>query len=117
MMKLAMMMKLRELSTASLSLFFLLSGFVLVHAQAPAAPIEPPPALSAIVHDFTRWLDHIGLTGADHHRVNSHSPPLPRPRPPERASAPVASNKELSEFAPAPVPSKKKTITPVQIND
>jgi hypothetical protein len=67
------------------------------------------------VHDFTNWLDHIG-TGADHHRAN-HLPPLPRPRPPGRASTPVASSQELSEFALAPVASKKKTPTPVQIND
>jgi len=111
------MMKLRELRTASFSLFFLLSGFVLVHAQTPTASIEPPSPLSAIVHDFTRWLDHIAVTGGNHRRVDNHSSPLPRPRPAERASAPVASNKELSEFAPASVASKKKTITPIQIND
>jgi hypothetical protein len=62
-------------------------------------------------------LDDIGVTGANHRRVDSHSLPLPRPRPAERASAPVAANKELSEFAPASVASKKKTITPIQIND
>ena len=55
--------------------------------------------------------DHI-RTRADHHRA-SHSPPLPRRRP----SAPVASGQELSEFVSAPVASKKKTPTPVQIND
>ena len=101
-------MKLRILGTASFSLFFLLSGFALVHAQ------EPPAPLSAIVHDFTNWWDHIG-THADHHRV-THSAPLPRPRPSELASA-VASNQELSESAPAPIASKKKTPTPVQIRD
>jgi hypothetical protein len=45
--------------------------------------------------------DHVS-TGADHHRV-TRSPPLPRPRPAELASAPVAS--------------KEKTPTPIQIND
>ena len=45
--------------------------------------------------------DHIS-TGADHHRA-ARSPPLPRPRPAELASAPVAS--------------KEKTPAPVQIND
>jgi len=104
----AIMMKLRILGTASFSLLFLLSGFALVRAQEPSAP------LSAIVHDFTNWWDHIG-THVDHHRA-THSPPLPRPRPPELASG-VASNQELSEFAPAPVTSKKKTPTPVQIRD
>jgi hypothetical protein len=45
--------------------------------------------------------DHVS-TGADHHRV-TRSPPLPRPRPAELASPPVAS--------------KEKTPTPIQIND
>jgi len=78
--------------------------------------------------DVTNWLDriitdakhiitdadHISTvtTGIDHHRV-THSPPLPRSRP----SAPVASSQELSEFVSAPVASKKKAPTPVQIND
>jgi len=108
------MMKLRILGTTSFSLFFLLSGFALVHAQAPPAPTDAPSPLSAIVHDFTNWWDHIG-THAGHHRV-THSAPLPRPRPSELASA-VASNQELSESAPAPIASKKKTPTPVQIRD
>jgi hypothetical protein len=112
----AMMKRLRALRAISFSLFFLLSGFALAHAQAPPPePTEAPSRLSMFVHDFTNWLDHIG-TGADHHRAN-HLPPLPRPRPPGRASTPIASSQELSEFALAPVASKKKTPTPVQIND
>ena len=114
----AIMMKLRILRTTSFSLFFLLSGFALVHAQAPPPePSEAPSRLSMFVHDFTNWLDHVGDTGANHSRVVSHSPPLPRPRPAELASAPVASSQELSEFELAPVASKKKTLMPVQIND
>jgi hypothetical protein len=62
----------------------------------------------------TTSADHIS-TSADRHRA-SHSPPLPRPRQAKRASA-VASNQELSGFAPASVASKKKTPTPVQIRD
>ena len=124
------MRKLRVLRTASLSIFFLLSGFALAHAQAlPPEPTESPSRLSMFVHDATNWFDHIITdtehiiadadrvstdadqisTGADHHRI-THSPPLPRPRPAELASAHVASSQELSE-------SKKKTPTPVQIND
>jgi hypothetical protein len=133
------MMKLR---TASFSLFFLLSGVALALAQAsPPEPTEPPSRLSMFVHDVTDWVDHIitdakhSITDADHistddhtttsadhistsadrHRA-SHSPPLPRPRQAKRASA-VASNQELSGFAPASVASKKKTPTPVQIRD
>jgi hypothetical protein len=133
------MMKLR---TASFSLFFLLSGVALALAQAsPSEPTEPPSRLSMFVHDVTDWVDHIitdakhSITDADHistddhtttsadhistsadrHRA-SHSPPLPRPRQAKRASA-VASNQELSGFAPASVASKKKTPTPVQIRD
>jgi hypothetical protein len=111
------MMELRILlRTTTFSIFFLLSGFALVHAQAPPAPPEAPSRLSLFVHDFTTWLDHVGGTDVKHNRVVSHSPPMPRPRPVERASA-VASNQELSEFAPAPVASQKKTPTPVQIRD
>jgi hypothetical protein len=127
------MMKQRVTRTASFSLFFLLSGFALVHAQVPPPePTEPPSRLSMFAHDVSSWVDHIITdakhiitdadhtdadhtnadhintdadhvsTGADHHRV-TRSPPLPRPRPAELASAPVAS--------------KEKTLTPIQIND
>src|SRR5262249_1049506 len=133
----AIMMKQRVARTASFSLFFLLSGFSLVHAQVPPPELtEPPSRLSMFAHDVSNCLDHIithpnhiithpdpintdtdpsnadadrintdaghGSTGADHHRV-PRSPPLPRPRPAELASAPVAS--------------KEKTPTPIQIND
>jgi hypothetical protein len=109
------MRKLRILKTASFSVFFLLSGFALVHAQAPE-PTEAPSRLSLFVHDFTTWFEHIRSTRAKHNRVVSHSPPLPRPRQAERPSEAVAS-KQLSELAPAPDASKKKTPTPVQIRD
>ena len=108
---------------------FLLSGLALVHAQVPQEPTEPPSRLSMFAHDVSSWVDHMITdakhiitdadhinmdtdhintdadhvsTGADHHRV-TRSPPLPRPRPAELASAPVAS--------------KEKTPTPIQIND
>src|SRR5262249_1933832 len=119
---------------------FLLSGFAL--ALAESSPPEPPSRLSMFAHDVTNWVDHIitdakhiitddehisadadhistDATDADHiragadHRRVTHSPPLPRRRP----SAPVASGQELSEFVSAPVASKKKTPTSVQIND
>jgi len=117
------MMKQKVARTASFSLFFLLSGFALVRAQVPPpGPTEPPSRLSMFAHDVSSWVDHIITdakpiitaadhintaadhvsTGADHHRV-TRSPPLPRPRPAELASAPVAS--------------KEKTPTPIQIND
>jgi hypothetical protein len=113
----ATMMKIGILRTTRFSLFFLLSGVALVHAQAPPAPAESPSRLSAFVRDFTIWLDHVGGTRANHSRVVNHPPPLPRPRQAERASAAIASNQQLSEFALAPVASKKKTPTPVQIRD
>jgi hypothetical protein len=140
----AIMMKLRAIRAASFSLFFLLSGFALALAQAPPPePPEPPSRLSMFAHDVTNWVDHIITdakhiitnddhistdadhistdddhvsTGADRHRA-THSPPLPRPRPAELLSAPVASSHKLSEFVSAPVASKKKMPTPVQIND
>jgi hypothetical protein len=127
------MMKQKVTRTASFSLFFLLSGFALAHAQVPPPePTEPPSRLSMFAHDVSSWVDHFITdakhiitdadrtdadrtdadhintdadhvsTSADHHRV-TRSPPLPRPRPAELASAPVAS--------------KEKTPTPIQIND
>jgi hypothetical protein len=114
------MMKARVLRTASFSLFFLVSVFAPAHAQAAAngAPSEAPSPLSAIAHDFTTWLNHVTGNGANNHRAGRHSSPLPRPRPAaEPASAPVASNKQWSEFVPSPGASKKKTPTLVQIND
>ena len=123
------MMKQRVTRTAGFSLFFLLSGLALVHAQVPQEPTEPPSRLSMFAHDVSNWVDHIITdakhiitdgdhastdadhistdadhvsTDADHHRV-THSPPLPRLRPAELASAPAAS--------------KEKTPTPIQIND
>jgi hypothetical protein len=127
------MMKQKVTRTASFSLFFLLSGFALAHAQVPQPePTEPPSRLSMFAHDVSSWVDHIITDakhiitdadhtdadhtdadhintdadhvsiGADHHRV-TRSPPLPRPRP--------------AEFASAPVASKEKTPTPIQIND
>jgi hypothetical protein len=125
-------MKLRVLRTVSFSLFFLLSAVALVHAQTPpAAPTEAPSRLSAIVHDFTGWLDHIGGTSPDHRRVSSQSLPLPRPRPAELSPTSVASNKPPAEVAPAllvsekqplevaptTVAPKKKTPAPILIND
>jgi len=123
------MIKQKAIKTAGLSLFFLLSGPALALARAsPPEPTEPPSRLSMFADDVTNWLDHIIkdakhivtdadhiATDTDHHRV-THSPPLPRPRPAKRAST-VASNQQLSEFAPAAVASKKKTRMPAQIRD
>ena len=116
----ANMMKARVSRTASFSLFFLVSGFAPAHAQAiaSAAPTEAPSPLSAIAHDFTTWLRNVAGDSANKDRTGRHSLPLPRPRPTtERASVPVASNKEWSEFVPPPSAFKKKMPTPVQIND
>jgi hypothetical protein len=108
------MIKARVSRTAIFSLFFLVSAFAPVHAQAiaSAAPAEAPSPLSAIA----TWLNHLGDTDAPSHRQIPSSTPLPRPRP-AVASAPVASNEEWSEFVPSPGAFKKKTPTPVQIND
>ena len=103
-----------------ISLFFLLSVVAPVHAQEAAngAPSEAPSPLSAIAHDFTAWLNHVAGNVGNNHRAGRHSSPLPRPRPAaELATAPVASNKQWSEFVPSPGASKKKTPTLVQIND
>jgi hypothetical protein len=103
-------MKLRILRTVG-SLFFLLSAVALVHAQAlPPAPPEAPSLLSAIVHDLTTGLEHIGGTSPDHRRVASHSPPLPRPRRVELAPTSVALNKQPAEVAPALLVSEKQPL-------
>src|ERR1700746_787013 len=116
------MMKQKVTRTASFSLFFLLSGVALAHAQVPPPePTEPPSRLSMFAHDVSSWMDHIITdakhiitdadhtntdadhttaaaahfpAGADHHRV-ARSAPLPRPRPAELASAPVASKEKM----------------------
>jgi hypothetical protein len=113
------MMKARVLRTASFFLFFLLSVFGPAQAATSGPPpTEPPSRLSTLAHDFAAWLNHVTGTRANNHQAGRHSPPLPRPRPAaEPASTPVASNKEWSEFVPPPVASKKKTPTPIQIND
>ncbi len=114
------MMKARVLGIASFSLFFPLSVFAQAHAQEAAngAPSEAPSPLSAIAHDFTTWLNHVGGNGARNHRAGRHSSPLPQPRPAtEVTSARVASNKEWSEFVPSPGASKKKLPTLIQIRD
>jgi hypothetical protein len=60
------MMKQKVTRTASFSLFFLLSGFALVHAQVPPPePTEPPSRLSMFAHDVSSWVDHI-ITDAKH---------------------------------------------------
>ncbi len=113
------MTKARVFRTASFSLFFLVSAFAPAHAQATAsdAQTEAPSPLSAIAHDFTTWLGHVA-GDANKDRTNRHPARLPRPRPTAKpASTPVASSsKHWSEFVPAGA-SKKKTPTPVQIND
>ncbi len=117
------MTKARILRTASFSLFFLLSIFALAHAQVATSgpPAEPPSRLSTLVDDLNTWLDRVtGVAGANNHEVGRHSPPLPRPRPwsvAETASMPVASNKAWSEFVSPAIAPKKKTPTPIQIND
>jgi hypothetical protein len=60
------MMKQKVTRTASFSLFFLLSGFALAHAQVPPSePTEPPSRLSMFAHDVSSWVDHI-ITDAKH---------------------------------------------------
>jgi hypothetical protein len=112
------MMKARVLRTASFSLFFLLSVFAPAQAVTSGPPTEPPSRLSALTHDFATWLNRVTGTRANNHQAGRHSPPMPQPRPAaEPAAMPAASNKEWSEFVSPPVAAKKKTPTPVQIND
>jgi hypothetical protein len=108
------MIHLTELKTAALSFFLLLLGFVSVHAQA--TPAAPPEEASSPFSAIATWLNHLGDTDAPPHRRTPSSTPLPRPRPAELVSAPVASNEEWSEFVPPPM-SKNKTPTLLQIND
>ncbi len=112
------MKKARALGAASFSLFFLLSVFASGHVQAATdGPADAPSPLSAVLHDFTTWLNRAVGNGGNNHRANRHPPPLPRARPAKLASPPLASNKQTSEFVPPPGASKKKPPTLVQIND
>jgi len=111
-------MKARVARTASFALFFLLSVFAPAQAATSGPPTEPPSRLSTLVHDLSTWLNHVTGTRANNHQADRHSPPLPRPRPAaEPVPKPVASNREWSEFVPPSVASKRKTPTPIQIND
>jgi hypothetical protein len=98
--------RIRAIRVAKLTLWFLLLTSASVHAQAPQAAPERGSPLSEIAHDFTAWLSHVTGASAKQNRA-ALSPPLPRPRPSELAPAPVASNKDPAALASAPVASNK----------
>jgi hypothetical protein len=98
--------RIRAIRVAKLTLWFLLLTSASVHAQAPQAAPERGSPLSEIAHDFTAWLSHVTGASAKQNRA-ALSPPLPRPRPSELAPAPVASNKDPAALASAPIASNK----------
>jgi len=88
-----------------LVLVTLAAASVDAQAQSPRSP------LSGIAHDVSTWFT--GVTGTDdsRRREGSLTPlliPLPRPRPTELTSIPVAPNAEPSKPAAAPVPANQE---------
>jgi hypothetical protein len=128
----------RILKAATLSLFLVTLGAASVNAQAPApARTEARSPLSEIAHNVSTWFSR--RTGTDGKQQGSLPArlltPLPRPRPTELTSVPVAptteplkptaapvpSNDEPSELTTATVPLNKEpselTTSPVPSND
>jgi hypothetical protein len=114
----------RILKAATLSLFLVTVGAASVNAQAPSpARTEARSPLSEIAHNVSTWFSR--GTGTDGKQQGSLPPrlltPLPRPRPTELASVPVAPTTEPLKPTAAPVPSNdepaKSTAAPVPSND
>ena len=101
-------MQLRVLKATKyfLVLVTLAAASVDAQAQSPRSP------LSGIAHGVSTWFT--GVTGTDGSRRREGSLraplliPLPRPRPTELTSIPVAPNAEPSKPAAAPVPANQE---------
>ena len=112
-------MQVRILKAATLSLFLVTLGAASVNALAPS------PARTEARSPLSEWFSRV--TGTDNNRQQQGSlparllTPLPRPRPTELTSVPVAPNTEPLKPTAAPVPSNdepaKSTDAPVPPND
>jgi hypothetical protein len=105
----------RMLKAALLSLFLVTLGAASVNAQAPS-PVRPEARspLSEIAHNVSTWFSR--RTGTDRKQQGSLPArlltPLPRPRPTELTSVPVAPNTEPLKPTAAPVPSNDEPAKP-----
>jgi hypothetical protein len=103
----------RVLKATTYSPFLVTLGAASVNAQAPSpARAEPRSPLSAIAHDVSTWFTRVTGTDTRRHREGSlpapSLTPLPRPRPTDLTSVPVAPNTKLSKPMAAPVPSNQE---------
>jgi hypothetical protein len=114
----------RILKAATLSLYLVTLGAASVNAQAPSpARTEARSPLSEIAHNVSTWFSR--RTGTDGKQQGSLPArlltPLPRPRPTELTSVPVAPNTDSLKPTAAPVPSNdepsKPTAASVPPND
>jgi hypothetical protein len=114
----------RILKAATLSLFLVTLGAASVNAQAQSpARTEARSPLSEIAHNVSTWFSR--RTGTDGKQQGSLPArlltPLPRPRPTELTSVPVAPNTDSLKPTAAPVPSNdepsKPTAASVPPND
>ena len=112
-------MQVRILKAATFSVFLVTLGAASVNAQAPS------PARTEARSPLSEWFCRV--TGTDGNRQQQGSlparllTPLPRPRPTELTSVPVAPNTEPLKPTAAPVPSNdepsKPTAASVPPND
>ena len=121
-------MQVRALIVIMLCLFLLTLGTTSGRAQASSPPgTEARSPLSEIAVGISKWFTRVTGTEPKRHREGS-PPPLPRPRPTDLTSVPVAPkpselttatvapNNKPSELRAAPASSKQKP-PPVLIND
>ncbi len=108
-------MRSRVLRAAAFFLSFQLLAAASAHAQGPQSPTPTQPPYSGMAHNFVTWLHHVTRTGTHRHRIVS-SPPLPRARPAQLATAPaelpaaaVETNK-AQPAAPAVVPNNAPAV-------
>ncbi len=103
----------RILKATTYTLFLVTLGAASVNAQAPSpAQTEARSPLSEIAHDVSTWFTRTTGTDTRRHREGSlpapSLKPLPRPRPTDLTSVPVAPSTNPSKPTTAPVSSNKQ---------
>jgi hypothetical protein len=103
----------RLLTAVIFSLFLATLGAASVKAQPPSpARTETRSPLAEVAHDISNWFSRV--TGTDSNRRRESAlpapllRPLPRPRPTDLTSVPLAPNTEPLKPTTAPVPSNKE---------
>lgn len=108
-------MQVRALKAIMLSLSLLTLGTASGGAQAPSPPrAEARSPLSEIAAGISKWFTRVTGTEPKRNREGSF-PPLPRPRPADFTSAPVAPNMRPSKSAAATSPSNGQPPKPSEL--